>query len=210
MASNASANMTHEERSALLVVDVQKDFCPGGALAVPEGDRVARVLNRYIGDAIARGWVIYASRDWHPPVTRHFLPFGGEWPVHCVQHTDGARFHDELRLPGSVIVISKGQSAESPGYSAFEGLTPDGKTFETDLHERRIEHLFVGGLATDYCVKHSVLGALRSGLKVTVLADVIAGVDLHPGDSAQAIAEMATAGAEMSGSPNLSRSGHRS
>lgn len=185
------------KRAALLVVDVQKDFCPGGALAVPHGDRVVPVLNRYIADAEARGWPVYASRDWHPPDTRHFVPYGGEWPPHCVQNTDGAKFHDDLRLPQPAIVISKGQASDSPGYSALEGYTPDGRTFLSELRERQIEHLYVGGLATDYCVKHSVLDALRAGLEVTVLGDAIAGVDVKPGDSARAIADMKNSGAEV-------------
>jgi nicotinamidase/pyrazinamidase len=187
------------DRSALLVVDVQKDFCPGGALAVPTGDRVVPALNRHIAEAAARGWPVYASRDWHPPVTRHFKAHGGEWPPHCVQNTDGAGFHRDLRLPDSAIIVSKGQAADSHGYSALEGYTPDGRTLLAELQERQIDHLYVGGLATDYCVKHSVLDAVRAGLKVTVLADSIAGVDAKPGDSAQAIAEMQAAGAEVTG-----------
>lgn len=185
------------KRSALLVVDVQKDFCPGGALAVPDGDRVVPALNRHIAEATARDWPIYASRDWHPPVTSHFQKYGGEWPTHCVQHTDGARFHEGLRLPPSAIVISKGQTPDKPGYSALEGHTPDGKTLFDDLHERRIEHLYVGGLATDYCVRHSVLDARRAGLEVTVLVDAIAGVEVKPGDTARALDEMRTAGADV-------------
>jgi nicotinamidase/pyrazinamidase len=184
-------------RSALLVVDVQKDFCPGGALAVPAGDRVVPALNRHIAEADARGWPVYASRDWHPPVTRHFKPHGGEWPPHCVQNTEGAGFHRDLRLPDSAIIVSKGQAADSHGYSALEGYTPDGKTLLDELRERQIDHLYVGGLATDYCVKHSVLDARHAGLTVTVLGDSIAGVDVKPGDSSHAIAEMRAAGAEI-------------
>lgn len=183
-------------RSALLVVDVQNDFCPGGALPVPEGDRVVPVLNRYIAEAVARGWTVYASRDWHPAVTRHFKAYGGEWPPHCVQQTDGAKFHRDLQLPASTIVITKGQSPESPGYSALEGYTPEGKTFLADLEDRQINHLYVGGLATDYCVKHSVLDARRAGVNVTVLSDAIAGVEVQPGDSARALDDMRAAGAE--------------
>ena len=189
--------MPTDRRSALLVVDVQKDFCSGGALPVPNGDRVVPVLNRYISDAAARGMPLYASRDWHPPVTRHFKPYGGEWPVHCVQHTDGANFHPNLQLPSSTIVVSKGQQPDRPGYSALEGLTPDGQTLLADLSERHINHLYVGGLATDYCVKQSVLDALRAGLNVTVLGDAVAGVDVQPDDSVRAIAEMEDAGAEV-------------
>jgi nicotinamidase/pyrazinamidase len=186
-----------ESRSALLLVDVQKDFCAGGALAVPGGDRVVPVLNRHIAEAVARGWPVYASRDWHPATSRHFRAYGGEWPPHCVQGTEGARFHEELRLPPSTIVISKGESPDSQGYSPFEGQTINGGTFLSDLQQREIDHLYVGGLATDYCVKHAVVDALRSGLKVTVLADAIAGVDVQPGDSERALAEMQAAGAEL-------------
>jgi nicotinamidase/pyrazinamidase len=192
--------MEDRRPSALLVVDVQKDFCPGGALPVPDGDQVVQVLNQYIVDASARGWPVYASRDWHPPVTRHFQPYGGQWPPHCVQNTEGANFHPHLRLPAFTIVISKGQDPDTPGYSALQGHTPDGTLFLEDLRERRMEHLYVGGLATDYCVKHSVLDLLRAGLAVTVLGDAIAGVDVQPGDSARALADMRKAGADVVGS----------
>jgi nicotinamidase/pyrazinamidase len=184
-------------REALLVVDVQNDFCSGGALAVPEGDAVIAALNRYIEEAASRGIPVYASRAWHPSTTTHFATFGGVWPVHCVQGTRGAEFHPDLRLPADTIVISKGEQAESAGYSAFEGHTPDGRSFPDDLERRGLTHLRVGGLATDYCVKHSVLDGLRAGLQVTVLTDAIAGVDVQPGDSVRAIAEMREGGAEV-------------
>jgi nicotinamidase/pyrazinamidase len=185
------------KRSALLIVDVQNDFCPGGALAVPDGDRVVPALNKHIANAKAEGSPIYASRDWHPHVTSHFKSYGGQWPPHCVQNTQGASFHKELQLPHAATLITKGVDPASHGYSAFEGHTPDGRTFLSDLREREIGHLYVGGLATDYCVKHSVLDALRFGFDVTVLADAIAGVDVEPGDSARAIDDMQKAGAEI-------------
>lgn len=197
MMKPVSAPMPENRRTALLLVDVQNDFCPGGALAVPNGDRVVAALNRHIEDAIARGVPIYASRDWHPAVTRHFKPYGGEWPVHCVQDTAGAEFHPSLQLPPSTIVVTKGENPDRPGYSAFEGQTPEGKTLLTELREREIGHLDVGGLATDYCVRHSVLDALAAGLTVTVLEDAVAGVDLQPEDSARALDEMRDAGAEV-------------
>jgi nicotinamidase/pyrazinamidase len=184
-------------RSALLVVDVQKDFCPGGALPAPDGDRVVPPLNQYLDDAAERGWRVYASRDWHPPVTGHFKAYGGEWPPHCIQDTAGAAFHDSLRLPPTSTVISKGQSPGSPGYSAFEGLTPEGGPLLADLRAHQIEHLYVGGLATDHCVKQSVLDARRHGFAVTVLGRAIAGIDVQPGDSARALEEMRAAGAEI-------------
>ena len=189
--------MTTDRGSALLIVDVQKDFCPGGALPVGEGERVVEAVNRHIADAVARGWPVYASRDWHPAVTRHFKDYGGDWPRHCVRDTAGAAFHEDLQLPASTIVVSKGQDAESHGYSAFEGLTSEGLDLLSDLKVRRIEHLYVGGLATDYCVKHSVIDALRAGLTVTVLSDAIAGVNLQPKDSARAVAAMREAGADV-------------
>ncbi len=189
--------MTNDRRSALLIVDVQNDFCPGGALPVPHGDRVVPVLNRYVGDAVEHGMPVYASRDWHPAVTRHFKEYGGEWPPHCVQNTEGGRFHADLQLPDSAIVVSKGQDPDKPGYSALEGSTVDGKTLLADLRARQVDHLYVGGLATDYCVKQSVLDALAAGLKVTVLRDAIAGIDAQPGDADRAIARMLEAGAEI-------------
>lgn len=189
--------MTNDGRSALLIVDVQKDFCPGGALPVPDGDRVVPVLNRYAANAVERSMAVYASRDWHPAVTRHFKEYGGEWPPHCVQNTEGGRFHADLELPPSTIVVSKGQDPDKPGYSAMDGSTPDGKTLLADLRERQVDHLYVGGLATDYCVKQSVLDALAAGLRVTVLHDAIAGIDAQPGDADRAISEMRRAGAEI-------------
>jgi nicotinamidase/pyrazinamidase len=191
--------MTNPPRTALLVVDVQQDFCPGGALPVPNGDNVIAPLNQYIDDAIAGGTPVYASRDWHPAVTSHFKIYGGEWPVHCVEHTPGAEFHPDLRLPASTIVVTKGEKADLPGYSAFEGHTPEGKMLLDDLRIRGIDHLLVGGLATDYCVKHSVLDALSAGLKITLLQNAIAGVNLRPQDSARAIVEMQNAGAILRG-----------
>ena len=183
--------------AALLVVDVQRDFCSGGALAVPDGERVVPVLNRCLAGAVARGWLVYASRDWHPVVTNHFQAYGGRWPPHCVQDTDGARFHPDLRLPPSTIVITKGDDPRREGYSAFDGRTPDGLSLADDLRARRIEHLYVGGLATDFCVRETVLDARRAGVRVTVLKDAVAGIDVRPGDSNRALADMRDAGAEL-------------
>ena len=186
-----------ESRSALLVVDVQNDFCAGGALAVPNSDAVIAALNQYIPDAEAQRIPVYASRDWHPPITSHFQAFGGIWPVHCVQETRGAEFHPDLRLPASAVIVTKGEQPNSHGYSACEGRTPAGAPLLDDLRTRGISHLYVGGLATDYCVKQSVLDALAAGLQVTVLEDAIAGVDVNAGDSARAIAEMRAQGADV-------------
>lgn len=184
-------------RSALLVVDVQNDFCTGGALAVPGSERVVDAMNGYIADAAARGMPIYASRDWHPAVTKHFVEYGGPWPVHCVQGTTGAQFRPGLQLTPSTVVITKGDDAEDHGYSALDGHTADGTPFPAELRRRGITHLYVGGLATDYCVKHSVLGALDAGIAVTVLADAVSGVDLTPGDATRALDAMRERGARI-------------
>jgi len=186
--------MAYQQRVALLIVDVQNDFCPGGALAVKEGDQVVPLLNAYAARFRARGRPVYASRDWHPRRSKHFAEFGGPWPVHCVQGTEGANFHPDLELPAPENILSKGTDVEDDGYSAFEGHFPDGSTLEERLSEASVDHLFIGGLATDYCVRQSALDAAKSGRRVTLLLDAIRGVDVQPGDSAQAIAEMALAG----------------
>jgi nicotinamidase/pyrazinamidase len=185
-------------KAALLVVDVQNDFCTGGALAVPGSERVIDALNRHLDKAAASEMTIYASRDWHPSVTSHFKAYGGTWPTHCVQDTEGAGFHKDLHLPSTAIVVTKGENPDSPGYSAFEGRTAGGKPLLEDLRQRGIDHLYVAGLATDYCVRHSVLDALSARLEVTLLEDAVSGVDARPGDSARAIAEMREKGATVS------------
>jgi nicotinamidase/pyrazinamidase len=189
--------MTSRENSALLVVDVQNDFCTNGALAVPGSERVIAAMNRHISHAVSRGWPVYASRDWHPAQTTHFQPYGGQWPVHCVQNSSGARFHPDLQLPIDAIIVTTGEGADDPGYSAFDGRTPDGGTLFADLRGRGITHLYVGGLATDYCVRASALDGVNAGLRVTLLEDAVAGVDLTPGDSARAIEEMRAKGVEI-------------
>lgn len=185
------------QQSALLVVDVQKDFCAGGALVVPDGDRVVPPLNRLISRFERRQAPVYASRDWHPAESSHFKAHGGIWPVHCVADSEGARFHPGLQLSPQTIIVSKGQLPSSHGYSAFEGVTAAGRSLLDDLKQRGVTHLYVGGLATDYCVRHSVLDALTAGVEVTLLTDAIAGVDVTPGDSARALEEMTHAGAKV-------------
>ena len=185
--------MSMPDGFALLIVDVQQDFCAGGALAVPDGDRVVPPLNRV---SLARR-PVYVSRDWHPAASAHFAAHGGQWPVHCVANTPGARFHDDLVLPDDVVIITKGESPSADGYSAFDGRTSAGVSFEHDLRQRRVTHLLVGGLATDYCVRQSVLDSRRAGFDVSVLTDAIAGVDLIRGDSERALEDMGTAGARF-------------
>lgn len=192
--------MDTSERSALLVVDVQNDFCTGGALAVPGSEGVVRALNHHIEHAVEAGMPVYASRDWHPQVTTHFEQFGGLWPVHCVQGSEGARFHPDLRLPPDAIVVTKGDRPDAHGYSAFEGRTAGGAPLLEDLQRRGITHLYVGGLATDYCVRASTLDALSSGIRVTLLSDAVSGVEVQAGDSERALHEMRDHGAELAAS----------
>ncbi len=182
---------------ALLAVDIQNDFCPGGALAVPGGDQVVPVMNEYARRFAAAGRPIFASRDWHPEQTTHFNTRGGIWPPHCVQNSPGARFHPDLQLPEGTVVVSKGTGAEEDAYSATQARSADGTPFLELLRRRGVDHLYVGGLATDYCVKWSALEARKAGLKVTLLVDATRGVDLQPGDTERAIAEMLNAGVEI-------------
>ena len=149
--------------AALVLVDVQNDFCPGGALPVPDGDRVIPVLNRVIERFGTEGRPVYATRDWHPYDTTHFQAYGGPWPRHCVAGTAGAELHPGLRVPPDATIISKGQARDDAGYSAFEGTTADGRDLASDLRRREISRIYVGGLATDYCVPATVLDARRAG-----------------------------------------------
>ncbi|MGB9179591.1 MAG: nicotinamidase [Pyrinomonadaceae bacterium] len=185
--------MAGEVKRALLIVDVQNDFCPGGALAVAEGDKVVEPLNRLAREFLERGEVVIKSRDWHPAQTKHFADYGGTWPVHCVQGTRGAEFHPNLLDDSRIIVVSKGMGDED-SYSAFDG-TPLTKI----LRERGIEEVWVGGLATDYCVKNTVLDALREGFRVKAIEEAMRPVELQSGDGERAIEEMREAGAELQG-----------
>src|SRR5579885_2914685 len=181
---------------ALIIVDVQNDFCPGGSLAVPDGDAVVPVLNAYMERAHAAGVPVFASRDWHPAHTLHFQAEGGPWPPHCVQGTHGAEFHPDLRLPEGATVVSKGMSERDEGYSAMEALTPEGRSLADILRERGVTRVYVGGLATDYCVRATVLDARKAGLDTYVLVDASRPVDVAPGDGERALKEMLAAGAK--------------
>ena len=186
------------KRSALIVVDVQKDFCSGGALAVPEGDKVVPLLNEYIKLFSQAGADIYATRDWHPSNHISFRSTGGAWPSHCVQGTDGAEFHPDLRLPNGTLVISKGTNPDNEAYSGFEGTD-----LETLLKDSGVNRVFVGGLTTDYCVKNTVLDALKAGFEVVLLEDASRGINLRPRDSEEAIKQMTRKGARRAAISDL-------
>jgi nicotinamidase/pyrazinamidase len=185
------------DRAALLIVDVQNDFCPGGALAVRDGDQVVEPLNREIERFRAAGRPIVASRDWHPAETTHFAAGGGPWPPHCLADQPGAAFHPALRLPPDAIVVSKGTGPTEDAYSAFDARDAAGRPLAEILRQHGVERLVVGGLATDYCVRASALDALGRGLGVELLRDAVRGVDVQPGDSERALAELTAAGATI-------------
>jgi nicotinamidase/pyrazinamidase len=177
---------------ALLIVDVQNDFCPGGALAIDEGDRVVPVLNTWVHLAAMRDVTIVASRDWHPPDHCSFVDQGGTWPPHCIRDTAGAAFHPHLELPDDTWIVSKGEARERDNYSAF-----DGTGLAEQLRAAGIQRLWVGGLAQDVCVKWTVLDACREGFATHVIAAATRPVELEPGDGDRALAEMRSAGARI-------------
>jgi len=179
-----------KQKDALIIVDVQRDFCPGGALPVPEGDAVVPVLNEYIKIFNKIGSLIYATRDWHPPNHASFKERGGKWPAHCVQNTQGAEFHLGLNLPVETATISKATDPNKEAYSGFEDTN-----LKEELENKGVTRVFVGGLATDYCVKNTVLDAVKLGFKTVLLEDAVRGVDLKLGDSEKAVKEMMNAGA---------------
>lgn len=188
----------------MLIVDVQNDFCPGGALAVGNGDRVVPILNEYTARVTAVGGGVFASRDWHPAGSRHFQAQGGPWPEHCLQDTHGAAFHAGLDLPEETVIVTKGDDPADHGYSAFDGKAAGASGVEDArgrqplagiLHARGVGRLLIGGLATDYCVLNSVLDARAHGFDTVLLLDAIEGIDLEPGDVARALDRMMRAGA---------------
>jgi nicotinamidase/pyrazinamidase len=184
-------------RDALVIVDVQNDFCPNGALGVAGGDRIVPVLNRYAERLARRRAPIFASRDWHPARTRHFKAGGGVWPPHCVQHTPGAEFHPDLVLPPGTEIVSKGMDPEEDAYSCFQAETADGMPFAAVLGEHGVGRLFVGGLATDYCVKATALDAVRLGYDTTVILAGVRPVEREEGDGQRAVDAMADAGVAL-------------
>ena len=179
-------------RQALIVVDVQNDFCPGGALGVKDGDKIIPPLNDVIRAFGRAGLPVFFTRDWHPPDHVSFKSQGGIWPPHCVQGTNGADFNPDLLVPKDAKVISKGDKPKAEAYSGFQG---------TDLEERLnnlgVEEVLLGGLATDYCVRESAIDARHAGFKVEVLSDCVKPVDVRPGDGARAIKDMQQEGAKL-------------
>lgn len=179
-------------KNALLVVDVQNDFCPGGALAVKTGDEVVGVINRIM----SLFELVIASKDWHPSETVHFT----RWPPHCVRGTRGADFHPDLDVTRIDHVVLKGTANTDDGYSAFEATSAD---LGFLLRHGGVDHVFVTGLATDYCVRATALDALKAGFQVSVVTDAVRAVELKPGDGARALEEIGRSGALLVDSESL-------
>jgi nicotinamidase/pyrazinamidase len=169
---------------------VQRDFLPGGALPVPRGDEVVPALNRYLEVFTSRGLAVLASRDWHPPDHCSFYEQGGIWPPHCVASSRGAELAPALKLPDSTSIVSKATESMTEAYSDFEGTD-----LETRLRGAGISRLFVGGLATEYCVLATVRDALTRGFSVVLLVDAIRAINVRPGDGRRAETEMFELGA---------------
>jgi nicotinamidase/pyrazinamidase len=190
--------VTYDERTTLVVVDVQNDFAdPGGGLYVRDGEKVVRVINEQVEQARSKGAMIVYTQDWHPESTPHFQKDGGIWPVHCVQGTWGAELHPDLEVAGEV--VRKGTAGED-GYSGFTVRDPaSGEEHQTPLEDmlraRGIERVVIAGLATDYCVKETAIDSATKGFATTVLTNAIRAVDLEPGDGERAIDDMRKAGA---------------
>ena len=188
----AEKNLSIGEHDALIVVDVQNDFLPGGALAVNDGDAVIPLINECMQLFAARRLSIYATRDWHPDDHCSFTENGGIWPKHCVADSPGAQFAESLVFPEDVTIVSKGTVSEKEAYSGFQGTG-----LSDQLQEKGVERLIVGGLATDYCVLHTVNDALENGFDVVILTNAIRAVDLNSGDGDRAIESMLGRGAKI-------------
>lgn len=188
---DATTDLVPGPGDALVVTDVQNDFVTG-TLAVAGGAMIVAPLNRAIESFHARGLPVVAIRDWHPPAHCSFVAQGGPWPAHCIQGTTGAEFVPGLRFGSGVLLVSKGTESGAEAYSGFKGTT-----LADELRARDVRRLFIGGLATDYCVLNTVNDAIEAGFAAVVLSDGIRPVDLHPGDGAKAEADMRRAGARF-------------
>lgn len=179
-------------KKALIVVDLQKDFCQGGALEVSEGEQVVAPTNKLIDYFLDNNWPIFFTRDWHPINHLSFKEFGGSWPPHCIAGTEGASFHDQLKIPKEAVIVSTATEPDKEAYSGFEGTH-----LNQILKAEKLTQLVVVGLATDYCVKATVLDGLKAGFDVTVVKEGIRAVNVKPRDGQDAVREMKRKGAKF-------------
>ena len=179
--------------AALVLVDIQNDFCPGGALAVAEGDRIVEVVNR-----LTRLFpLVISTQDWHPPNHISFKERGGPWPPHCVQNTRGAELHPSLDAESIQYYFRKASSPDRDAYSEFEGVDENGRALDEMLKSHKVKRLYVCGLATDYCVLATVLDGLKNGYEVYAITDAMRAVNVNPRDGQKALEEMASKGARL-------------
>lgn len=186
--------MKVENSDCLVLVDIQNDFCPGGALAVPEGDAIVKPVNRILGEFP----LVASTQDGHPQNHCSFKAQGGPWPPHCVQKTRGAELHPGLDASKIQLRIHKGERPDRDAYSGFQG-TP----LEQELKKRKVRRIFLAGLATDYCVKATALDALKAGFQTVVLTDLVKGINARPGDADRALEEIRAAGGHLTASSGL-------
>jgi nicotinamidase/pyrazinamidase len=191
-------------KRALIVVDVQRDFCPGGALPVADGDKIIPAVNELVRAFENASLPVFFTRDWHPKNHMSFKAYGGPWPPHCIRNTRGASFHPSLAVPRGAEVIDKGTLQADDAYSGFEGTD-----LERRLHNLHVKQIYVAGLATDYCVKNTVVDGLVKGFETYVLSDCVKGVNLKPTDSARALRVMLSRGARKVTSDRLLKSLNR-
>jgi nicotinamidase/pyrazinamidase len=194
---NAQRSYEIRPGDALVIVDVQHDFLPGGALGVGEGERIFDPID----ELAPRFPRVYATRDWHPADHSSYAQYGGPWPVHCVAGSHGAAFDPRLNLENVDVVVDKGTDRETDGYSGFAATS-----LESDLREHGVKRVFVCGLATDYCVKATALDAKAAGFDVVVIEDAAAAVNVQPGDEDRALHELRESGVAVARSSDVAGS----
>lgn len=187
--------------AALILVDIQNDFCPGGALAVAEGDQVVAVANRLMPHFP----LVISTLDWHPANHVSFREQGGPWPPHCVQNTFGAELHPALKTEHINHTFRKAASPEGDAYSEFEGVDDERRSLDEYLKSRGVRRVYIAGLATDYCVRATTMDALRLGYETSVVTDGVRAVNVQPDDGSRALAEMRQQGARLVTSQSLLR-----
>ena len=181
------------QNSALVLVDIQNDFCPGGALAVPEGDKIIPVVNRLM----PLFPLVFATEDWHPSNHISFKERGGPWPPHCVQQTTGAELHPGIDQTEIDLLLRKATTPDRDAYSGFEASDEMGRSLDEALKQNGVKTIYVTGLATDYCVRATVLDGLKNGYEVVVVTDAMRAVEVNPGDGERAMEEMSSKGARL-------------
>jgi nicotinamidase/pyrazinamidase len=185
--------MSTESHDALVLVDIQNDFCPGGALAVERGDEVVEVVNRLM----PRFPLVISTQDWHPPNHISFKDRGGPWPPHCVQGTRGAELHPAVNLEPISHYLRKASTPDKDDYSEFQGKDDQGRSLDQVLKGHKVKRLYVAGLATDYCVLATVLDGLKLGYEVNAVTDGMRAVNVEPDDGLKALRQMSKAGARL-------------